>query len=163
MSTNTWYPPRWAGRPRQMPVTDWAVWRAWLARHGHEYEAFAYDVELFSTAVVPTTSDQTWAEFWMRAASKRIDAVGRRRGRWTLFEARRRAGWQSVGQLIGYRQLWPNDYPTKPLEDAWLLTDTIDPAIANVAITNGLKIWTPSVPGTTLAVEEATIAAGPAN
>ncbi len=121
---------------------DRTVWSEFLARRGLEWGDYAYDVELDRSGPAVAVDDPALRRMWTRLVAKRVDVVALRAGGATLIEVRTRAAWQSVGQLIGYRALWPRDYPGVPLEGALLVTDEIDPAIRAVAVAQGLQVWT---------------------
>jgi|SRR3990170_8157594 len=123
-----------------MPQGDQIVWRLFLAQHGAEWPAYAYDVELTGGSGGAATPDPVMQQTWMRLTAKRIDAVGIRASGVTLFEVRHFAAWQSVGQLIGYRDLFPIDYPEQRIEAAIIVTDAIDQQIRAVAERQGLTI-----------------------
>lgn len=141
-----WYEPTWIARPPGMETTDFSVWRVWLAEKGGQWNRYTYDIELWEGAAPATEADPAMRRMWARAVAKRIDAIGERGGMYTIFETRRGAGWQSIGQLIGYRRLFKSNYPGLILEDVWLLTDRIDPAIAATAQEEGIVVWTPAQP-----------------
>lgn len=127
------YPHTWTGWPPAMPYGDRQVWRDFLERRGVEWPQYAYDVELHGGPAPIASSDPVMARTWQRLTAKRVDAVGMRAGRATLFEVRHNAAWQSVGQLIGYRDLWPRDFPELELEAAVIVTDAMDPQIRAIA------------------------------
>lgn len=138
------YPPTWTGWPPAMPQGDRQVWSVFLSRRGHDWTDYAYDVELDRSGPAVNVDDPAMRKMWTRLISKRVDVVALRAAGATLIEVRTKAAWQSVGQLIGYRELWPRDYPGVPIEGALLVTDEIDPAIKTVALTQGLQVWTTS-------------------
>lgn len=78
---------------------------------------------------------------WIRNTAKRIDAVGERGGVYTIFEARRIAGWSAIAQLLGYRNLWYIQYPTLPLDALWLITERIDDITRATAAQAGVRTW----------------------
>lgn len=134
------YPNTWSGWPPAMPKGDRNVWRAFLATHGLEWREYAYDVELHGGPAPIVSEDPTMARTWARLIAKRADAIGFRAGGATLFEVRHNAAWQSVGQLIGYRDLFRLDYPNVVLEGAAIVTDAIDLQIRAVAERQGLAV-----------------------
>lgn len=136
------YPGSWRGWPPSMPAGDNAVWQRFLNERGAEWPEYAYDVELTGGVGYATTNDQVMQATWMRLTAKRVDAIAFRAGRATLIEIRTRAAWQSVGQLIGYRHLFPIDHPDIPIDACMIVTDFMDPAIAQVAAAEGLIIYT---------------------
>mgnify|MGYP001610419171 CR=1 FL=1 len=76
-----------------------------------------------------------------RNTAKRIDAVGRTAAGYTLFEARRFAGWSAIAQLLGYRDLWLINFPDLPLGDLWLITERIDDATRATAARQNIRTW----------------------
>lgn len=116
------------------------MWRRFLEQRGTEWPEYAYDVEIHGGPTPIVDADPTMARTWARLIAKRIDAIGRRDGRLTIFEIRQRAAWQSIGQLIGYRRMFPLDYPEEKVEAHILVTDLIDPQIAQVANAEGIQI-----------------------
>ncbi len=136
-----WYPPTWRRQPPGMTWEDWQAWQHWIAGPGTLWEAYAYDVELWTQPLPEGETDQAMLRMWARNTAKRIDAVGRRRGRYTIFEARRYAGWSAIGQLEGYKWLWHTNMPELELEGIWLVSEKIDDAIRATAKLKGIKTW----------------------
>jgi hypothetical protein len=124
-----------------MGFGDRQVWAEFLRRRGAEWSDYAYDVELDRSGPAVAVDDPAMRRMWTRLVAKRVDAVALRSAGATLVEVRTKAAWQSVGQLIGYRALWPRDYPGVPLEGVLLVTDEIDAAIRAVAEGQGLAVW----------------------
>jgi len=90
------------------------VWDAFLLLHGTEWDTFDYDVRVGSGHPV----DPTLADFTKRmvaAVSKpRIDAVGWKDGRPTIFEITPRAGGTTFGRLPFYKDLFKETFPNVP-------------------------------------------------
>jgi hypothetical protein len=89
-----------------MQVDEILVWRNWLQIHEKEYQRFDYNARL-GIAVDPGPD---FPDYVRKAAiasrSLRIDAVGYQGDLPTIFEVKRRAGLQNVGQLFGYFHMW---------------------------------------------------------
>jgi hypothetical protein len=141
-SLSHYYAATWPGRPPGMPAGDWYVWKQFLQRHGHEWNGYAYDVELHGGAAPVASSDPAIARCWARAIAKRADVVAQRDAGLTVIEVRRDAGWSTIGQLLTYRRLFPLDYPAEQLEGALIVCETIDPDARATALEQGLQIWT---------------------
>jgi len=134
------FPASWRGRPPAMPAGDFAVWQLFLAGAGAAWREYAYDVELHGGPTPLIDADPTMRRTWARLTAKRVDAIGIRASGLTLFEVRHFAAWQSVGQLIGYRDLFPLDYPGETVEACAIVTDEIDAQIRAVAERQGLLV-----------------------
>lgn len=135
------FPNTWTGWPPGMPQGDLAVWKIFLELRGREWREYAYDVELHGGTTPIVHVDPALAKDWARLIAKRVDVVGFNPAGATLFEVRTHAAWQTLGQLIGYRQLFPLDYPDQVLQQCIIVTDEMDPQIRAVALAQGLKVW----------------------
>lgn len=140
-SLNNSFPHDWPGRPAQMPIADWGVWREFLARRGREWRAYAYDVELHGGDTPVASADPGTARAWARAIAKRLDVAAIRASGVTLIEVRRHARHATLGQIQVYARLFPRDYPTEHLEQLLIVCETIDPDVLEVARNAGVDVW----------------------
>jgi hypothetical protein len=127
-----------------MTWDDWQPWQPWMAARGREWPEWAYNVRLYLGDPDPPITDPSLDRQWRELNAKRIDALGRRENVYTIFEARRNAGWSSVGQLLGYKTLWTINYPDLALDALYLITETVDPGIRATAHLHDLIVWTPA-------------------
>jgi hypothetical protein len=89
-----------------MQVDEILVWRNWLQLHQREYDRFDYNVRI-GTGVDPGPAfPQNIRDMAIAIRSLRLDAVGWQGAAATIFEVKRRAGPQNVGQLLTYRAVW---------------------------------------------------------
>src|SRR5713101_7424613 len=89
-----------------MQVDEILVWRNWLQLHQGEYDRFDYNVRI-GTGVDPGPAfPQNIRDMAIAIRSLRLDAVGYQGATPTIFEVKRRAGPQNVGQLLTYRAVW---------------------------------------------------------
>lgn len=136
-----WYTADYTRRPPGMSWDDYQAWHPWITGPGRAWPQYAYDVELYTQDIPPDTADQDMIRMWARNTARRIDAVGWRNGRHTIFEARRRAGWSAIAQLEGYAVLWRLQFPHEPLEGLVLVSEEIPDDVRAVARTRGIKTW----------------------
>ncbi|MGH8725791.1 MAG: hypothetical protein ACREU1_13105 [Burkholderiales bacterium] len=136
-----WRAPDFARRPEGMVFDDWQPWQAWLKTLPAQRQLYAYNVRLSAGSPPAQILNPDDARLWQQLTDKRIDALGREAERFTIYEARRISGWSAIGQLLGYCELWPLNYPTLPLEACVLVTERIDDAIRAVALRQGLRVW----------------------
>lgn len=89
-----------------MNVDEILVWRNWLTSHQQDYQRFDYNV-LLGLNVDPGPS---FPDYVRKAAihtrSLRLDAVGWQGTAPTIFEVKRRAGPENIGQLLAYDAMW---------------------------------------------------------
>jgi hypothetical protein len=89
-----------------MQVDEILVWRNWLQLHQAEYDRFDYNVRI-GTGVDPGPAfPQNIRDMAIAIRSLRLDAVGWSGAQPTIFEVKRRAGPENVGQLLTYRAVW---------------------------------------------------------
>lgn len=141
MIDGPWYPPTWRRQPPGLLWDDWQVFEPWLRGPGSAWPEYTYDLELLTQALPPGETDPGMLRVWARNTAKRVDAVGRRGNSHTLFEARRRAGWSAIAQLLGYRTLWLIQFPTLALDGLVLVTETIDDVTRATATHAGVHTW----------------------
>jgi hypothetical protein len=89
-----------------MQVDEILVWRKWLQLHQAEYDRFDYNVRI-GTGVDPGPAfPDNIRKMAIAIRSLRLDAVGYKGAAPTIFEVKRRAGPENVGQLLTYRAVW---------------------------------------------------------
>src|SRR5713101_420627 len=89
-----------------MQVDEILVWRNWLQLHQAEYDRFDYNVKIGTGTDPGPAFDDNIRKMAIAIRSLRLDAVGYQAGAPTLFEVKRRAGPENVGQLLTYRAVW---------------------------------------------------------
>ena len=129
----TFYPPTWRGRPASMPWTDWQIWQRFLASSGALYDSYSYDVMLSAGEPAPLGTDAAMLKMWRENTAKRIDAVGKKAGVYTIIEVRDECTWQTLGQVLGYQALaeleFDGDTWSRPLIVCGTINTGIRPAI----------------------------------
>jgi hypothetical protein len=89
-----------------MQVDEILVWRNWLQLHEREYDRFDYNVRI-GTGVDPGPAfPDNIRKSAIAIRSLRLDAVGWQGGAPSIFEVKRRAGPENVGQLLTYSSVW---------------------------------------------------------
>lgn len=117
------------------------IWNAFLDRYGQGWEAFAYDVRVGPGSGAARDADLQTQAVFETLTKLRIDAVGYREGEITVFEVKPYAGISTVGQLVGYRALYIEDFrPGEPVRVA-VVTDRFQPAVGEVFRMEGIEVW----------------------
>jgi len=110
-----------------MQVDEILVWRAWLVIHQTEFDRFDYNVRLGAGVDPGPTVPEPYRTMAIQIRQKRVDAVGYTAGSPTLFEVKRRAGPENLGQLLVYARLWPQQFPASPPPALVLVASDADP------------------------------------
>jgi hypothetical protein len=124
-----------------MLPADVAVWNRFLDRYGHEYSGFRYDVHVGGEIekISKWTDKVVNMSSWL--ASKRIDAVGYRPGVTVIFEVKPEAGVTAVGQLITYRMLYLEKYPSVGEVKCALVCSNVLPDERRVLEAQGFTVY----------------------
>ncbi len=117
------------------------LWNRFLDTYGAGFDSFAYDVRVGpASGAARGFDEQTQAVF--RALSQlRIDAVGYRGGEVWIFEVKPFAGISTVGQLIGYRDLYVAEFRPERAPSLGVVTDRFQPAVGEVFKRQGIEAW----------------------
>jgi hypothetical protein len=115
-----------------MGVEEIGVWENWLSVHAHEYEYFLYDVRVGEGVDPGPLYTPEERRMWKMLTQRRIDAVGVRKGKYTIFEVKLEAGASALGEAILYRELWKKTFPNRPLEDVIVVHAQTRPDIEEV-------------------------------
>lgn len=131
-------------------VDEILVWRVFLKLHESEYDRFDYNTRLG----IGADPGPAYSEMHRKAAialnSVRVDAVGWRGSAATLFEVKRRAGPQNIGQLCVYGTLWrEQQLSTDPPKLVLVASDVMAHAVSTLA-TCGIELVL--VPGVVFSV-----------
>ena len=123
-----------------MQVDEILVWKNWLILHQQDYQRFDYNV-LLGLNVDP---GPTFPDYVRKAAiatrSLRIDAVGWQGDQPTIFEVKRRAGPENIGQLLVYRSKWNQQQMSSLAPFLFLVCSAFMPHIVEAAAEAGIKL-----------------------
>ena len=97
-----------------MQVDEILVWRNWLQVHQAEYDRFDYNVRIGTGTDPGPAFPRNIRDMAIAIRSLRLDAVGYQGAAPTIFEVKRRAGPQNIGQLLTYKHLWTAAFPSSP-------------------------------------------------
>ncbi|MGH7751802.1 MAG: hypothetical protein ACREN5_03215, partial [Gemmatimonadales bacterium] len=124
-----------------MQEVDRPLWNAFLDRYGRGWENFEYDVRVGPPSGAATGFDPQTQAVFEALTRLRIDAVGYRPEATWLFEVKPFAGIGTVGQLIGYGELYITDRrPAVPVR-LGVVTDRFQPAVGEVFKSEGIEVW----------------------
>ena len=88
------------------------LWREFIKIHGNYFQRFEYDVHVGQGAPIDPAMPDNWKRQVSALSKFRIDVVGYRPGEEWIIEVKPEAGSSSIGQLLSYRELYLEEYPT---------------------------------------------------
>jgi len=107
-----------------MRPEDVRIWERFLETNSRENALVAYDVHVGSTPTPPPGAPEYLKKHIAAVYPKKIDAVLYFPTQTVVMEIKPFAGLTALGQALGYRHLFINDYPFAPQPVACILTDT---------------------------------------
>jgi hypothetical protein len=123
-----------------MQVAEILIWRAWLQQYGALYDHFDYNTRLGPGTVPPDTLVEPYRAASIAASQLRLDAVGWQGAQPTIFEVERYAKARAIGQLLTYRSLWEQDYPTSPSPELCLVCSDYNRQISPALVEHGIAL-----------------------
>jgi hypothetical protein len=122
-----------------MQVDEILVWRGWLLTHQQLYDRFDYNVRVGIEQDPGPAFTDAIRRMAIMIRQLRVDAVGWRGNTPYVFEVKRRAGPQNVGQLVIYQHWWPHTFPATPNAALVLVATDADPHILPVVAKLGIQ------------------------
>lgn len=125
-----------------MKPNDVAIWERFIAANPAAFDECEYDVQVgYAPPFDPTVNDATGGDA-SALYKKKIDVVAFKAGQPFIIEVKPNAGHSAVGQLLGYVELYKQDYLPAAEPKAIILTDSPAPDTKLLADKYGIKILT---------------------
>src|SRR6267143_1258264 len=121
------------------------TWRKWLEIHQSEYDRFDYNVYIGIEQDIGPPAPDPIRKMGVLLRQKRLDAVGYVGAHPTIFEVKKRAGPQNIGQILVYLHWFPVTFPAAPPAVARIVAGDVDPHLP--AVLAKLQIGLDLVPG----------------
>lgn len=112
-----WYP--------HMKPNDVDIWERFITTYPEYFDNCEYDVPVGSIPEFDTTVHNATGGKAELLYRKKIDVVGYKNEARTIVEIKPKAGTSSIGQILGYVELYKIEYPDRPIPAAMILTDAI--------------------------------------
>lgn len=137
-------------------VDEVLVWKAWLVLNQQFYQSFDYNVRIGDGQDPGPSFADNIRQMAIQITQLRLDAVGYQGNIPTIFEVKRRAGPQNVGQLMTYDAVWRNKGYTQVNPRLMLVCATYNPNIMPVLRDTGINLAVVPVNFSVLATPAAT-------
>lgn len=123
-----------------MPRPESDVLKEWLVRRGADYDRIDFNVRLgkgvdLGEGFTPETKDLA-----NKLTQKRADLVAWKFDVPTIIEVKIRASLGALGQLLGYRTLWPLTYPDTAEPGLLVIARRVDDDAALVLSEHGVDV-----------------------
>ena len=115
--------------PHLLP-DDIQVWKRFLAKFGHLYTHFDYDVRVGKGRFAPEGSHRVIKKMAIDLSKRRIDAVGWRDDKSTIIELTTGIGFTAIGQIQIYWRLYTDTFGLAHMPSQLLVGSRLEDDIA---------------------------------
>jgi len=123
-----------------MTYVESEITRAWLNRHGPEYDSIEFNYRLGDGADVGQEYPAEIQRMARLLTQKRADIVARKGDQVELVEVKIRIAFPVIGQLLGYRSLWKRQHPELPVARLLAIGRSVVPDLGPIITEQGIDI-----------------------
>jgi hypothetical protein len=123
-----------------MTFVESEIARAWIGRHGAEYDEILFNVRLGEGQDVGPEYPEEIRRMARLLTQKRADMVARDGRVVDLIEVKVRIAFPVIGQLLGYRGLWQREHPDLPVRNLIAIGRDVVPDMEEIIRENGITI-----------------------
>lgn len=124
----------------RMSLEDSKIWGRYLSKFSDLYDSFDYDLRVGAGVTPDLPIPEKFIKDYEDLTKKRIDAVGYKNNKATLFEVKPRAGTAALGQLISYRDLFLRSHPYIQISSLVCVTELIQPEELEIYIQHNIHV-----------------------
>jgi len=123
-----------------MTYVESEITRAWLNRHGAEYDSIEFNYRLGDGVDVGQEYPAEIQRMAHLLTQKRADIVARKGDQVELVEVKIRIAFPVIGQLLGYRSLWKRQHPELPVARLLAIGRSVVPDLGPIITEHGIDI-----------------------
>ena len=123
-----------------MPKLESNITRAWLRTYGANYDRVEFNTRVGKGQdIQPGVTDATAQQF-SNLTRKRIDIAAYIGSLVDLVEVKPRASMGAIGQLLGYRHLWQEDFPAIAVRLLIEIAQIVDQDVRRASAAQGVTV-----------------------
>lgn len=124
-----------------MKPNDVAIWERFIEKYPEAYDTVQYDVAIGDIPAFMEQTSSPQGQAMRELYRLKIDVLGTKAGALDLIEVKHEAGASSIGQLIGYVELYKRDFdPGKPIQPV-LITNVLKPNMDYLTAQQGVRLF----------------------
>lgn len=124
-----------------MPRLESDVTRGWIRLYAQDYDRLEFNVRVGKgQELQPGITEATAGQF-EKISRQRIDCVAWSGSFVDIVEVKDRAKASTLGQLIGYRQLWTDEHPQNIVRRLICVSPFIDQDAQRIFTANGVTFY----------------------
>lgn len=134
------FPPTVLAAYPHMLEEDRVVWTRWLRMRGSRIDRVWYDVHVGLPVEVPNDLPPEIRAVSLAVTRKRIDCVARSGLEWWVIEVKPFGNFTALGQVIGYRRLFQEEYEVAGTVVGVVVCGKVDPDLVDDFADRGVRI-----------------------
>ena len=123
-----------------MPALESNISRAWIRKQAYEYSKIEFNVRVGKGQDIQPGVTGATAQQFNQLTRKRIDIAAYLGTLVDLVEVKPRASMGAIGQLLGYRHLWQEDFPNIAVRQLIVLAQIADQDVTRAAAAQGIVV-----------------------
>jgi len=108
-----------------MTVEETSVWEKFMNRFPERFDSVDYDFRVGNRSQAPEGFEENWNRMVKMLSQKRIDVIGWVGDSPTIVEVKRRVGLSTLGQIVGYRTLFMQEFKSFGKPDVIVVCEVI--------------------------------------
>jgi hypothetical protein len=129
-----------------MSAAESRILRAWMAAHGHEWDALDVEARLGAGKLLSPHFDAKMRADWEQRTRARPDCVAKRApNRVLILEAKEQATSEAVWQVLGYRDLYRAEF-VGDIVSTCIVCQEAHPTAVSVATGQGVQVIRYDIP-----------------
>jgi hypothetical protein len=122
-----------------MSTEDHTIWQRFRRTDTTPWRTFYFDVGVGDGKPPGDNVTDDERRYWLKETQKRIDVLGMTAEKQVIIELRNNAQPNAVGRLLVYRTLYLRDPLSRLPLELWLVTNTPDPELREIAEPLGIR------------------------
>lgn len=123
-----------------MKPRDIAIWERHLEKYPDAYDGVLYDLNVGEGAKIPKETPENVAKSYTVLTQRKIDVVGYKAGRVDIIEVKPEASASTIGQVLGYIELYKNYVDPESDPTPVIVTDTLMPDMPLLCARQGVRL-----------------------
>lgn len=119
---------------------DALIWDRFITEYPDRFDTVDYDWRVGEGMPINPEWEESFARMAKMITQKRIDVIGWNGDKPTIIEVKKRVGLSALGQVLGYRTLFTQEFVNFPDPELLVVTENIGIDDMNVLKSNGIPV-----------------------
>lgn len=123
-----------------MKPNDVAIWERFIEKYPDAYDTVQYDVAIGDIPAFMEQTSSPQGQAMRELYRLKIDVLGYKGSALDLIEVKHEAGASSIGQLLGYVELYKRDFEPSGVVQPVLITNIMKPNMDYLTTQQGVRL-----------------------